>query len=73
MEEEAWGILESLDFPASASARTSITTGKIPGEYGVFYFYIREGNSYEFRPVTSRETKSERVWDIIGRYEEKLL
>jgi len=45
VEEETWEILETLDFSALVSARTSITTGKIPGKYGVFYFYIKEGNS----------------------------
>ncbi|MHA1665156.1 MAG: alkaline phosphatase family protein [Candidatus Njordarchaeales archaeon] len=68
MNEGAWGILESLEIPISSAAWVSITTGKNPGKHGVFDFSMRKGNSYDIRPLSSRDVKSERVWDILGRH-----
>jgi predicted AlkP superfamily phosphohydrolase/phosphomutase len=71
MNEGTWGILESLELPISSAAWTTITTGVNPGKHGIFDFSIRKRNSYEIRPVSSKDAKYPRLWDIIGIYGKK--
>lgn len=71
MKEGTWGILESLELPISSAAWTTITTGVNPGKHGIFDFSIRKKDSYEIRPVSSKDAKCPRLWDIIGIYDKR--
>jgi len=71
MAEGAWGTLKSLDLPISSSSWTTITTGVNPGKHGIFDFSVRRENSYDTRPLSSKEVKYLRVWDVLGNYGKK--
>jgi|Deesub1362B_J571_1020462.scaffolds.fasta_scaffold01129_7 predicted AlkP superfamily phosphohydrolase/phosphomutase len=72
MGKGAWGILESLEVPISSASWVTITTGKNPGKHNIFDFSTRKENSYDIRPVSSKDIKSKQIWDILGDHGKKV-
>jgi len=65
ISEGARGVLESTIPPVTASAWSSLYTGRSPGRHGVFDFRRRMGPDTTHRPwVTLGEIGGPRLWDI---------
>jgi adenylyl-sulfate kinase len=66
MAHGTWGPLQSTDPPITIPAWTTITTGKDPGELGLYGFRNRQGNDYrEMATVNSSHVKVPRVWSYL--------
>ena len=65
------GKLYSTILPLSPTAWTSFSTGKNPGKHGIYDFSKRQSDSYEYVPTTSLDSKSENLWDLVGRFSER--
>jgi adenylyl-sulfate kinase len=66
MTHGTWGPLRSTDPPITIPAWTTITTGKDPGELGLYGFRNRQGNDYrEMVTVNSSHIKVPRVWSYL--------
>ncbi|MGB6068255.1 MAG: adenylyl-sulfate kinase [Desulfomonilaceae bacterium] len=66
MEHGVWGSLRSTDPPITIPAWTTMTTGKDPGELGVYGFRNRQGNDYrEMAIANSSHVQVPRVWDYL--------
>jgi len=72
MKEGVWGLLESTEPPISSASWTTITTGVNPGKHGIFDFSRRKDGTYEIRPLSSKDVRVPRVWDILGYYGKKV-
>ena len=57
--------LESTILPISSAAWTTATTGKGPGEHGVFGFHEPANGSYELTLVSSRSNRAAPVWRLL--------
>ena len=65
-EHGIWGPLRSTDPPITVPAWATITTGKDPGELGIYGFRNRKNFDYdEMSVVTSSDVQVSRVWDYI--------
>lgn len=61
-----WGTLVSTDPPITIPAWTTITTGRDPGELGLYGFRNRLGyEQYELTVVNSSHVRVPRVWDYL--------
>jgi adenylyl-sulfate kinase len=68
MEHGAWGPLRSTDPPITVPAWTTITTGKDPGELGIYGFRNRVRNDYSpMATVNASHVQVPRVWDYVER------
>ena len=66
MEHGTWGSLQSTDPPITIPAWTTMTTGKDPGELGLYGFRNRQGNDYrEMVTVNSSHVSVPRVWSYL--------
>lgn len=66
MNHGLWGPLRSTDPPITVPAWTTITTGKDPGELGLYGFRNRLDRSYDrMITVNSSHVKVPRVWDYV--------
>jgi len=62
------GILRSTIPPITVPAWTSMTTGKDPGQLGLYGFRNRLDHSYrELTPCNNSAVNAERIWDVLGR------
>ena len=62
-----WGPLRSTDPPITVPAWTSLTTGRDPGELGLYGFRNRRSWDYAPPPVSNAEAvTAPRVWDLAG-------
>lgn len=62
----AWGPLRSTDPPITLPAWTSMTTGKDPGELGIYGFRNRMSHGYEEMAVLdSTHVCAPRIWDYL--------
>jgi adenylyl-sulfate kinase len=60
------GPLRSTDPPITVPAWTSMTTGRDPGELGIYGFRNRPDHGYgEMRVVNSQDVTAPRVWDYL--------
>ena len=57
--------LESTILPISSAAWTTATTGKGPGEHGVFAFHEPVGGSYALALVSSRSNRAAPLWRLL--------
>lgn len=72
MEEGVYAKLNSTIPPLSATAWTSIATGKSPADTGIFEYIYRKNFSYEdFHIITSRNLKEKTIWQIISEQDKK--
>ncbi len=66
MEHGVWGALRSTDPPITIPAWTTMTTGKDPGELGVYGFRNRQRNDYREMAIADASHVGEpRVWDYL--------
>jgi adenylyl-sulfate kinase len=66
MDHGVWGHLRSTDPPITLPAWTTITTGKDPGELGIYGFRNRLSHGYEEMVVVdSSHVRVPRVWDYL--------
>lgn len=64
----AWGPLRSVDPPITVPAWSCMTSGRDPGELGIYGFRNRADHGYDSLTVAdSRAVRAERVWDRLGR------
>jgi len=66
MEHGVWGPLRSTDPPITVPAWTSMTTGKDPGELGLYGF--RNRRDYDYRGLVTAnaaQVEARRVWDYL--------
>jgi len=64
-EEGSAGPIDSIVPPESSACWPSLTTGKNPGETGVYGFQDREVGSYETYVPVGSDVQAERVWDRV--------
>lgn len=65
-EHGTWGPLRSTDPPITVPAWATITTGKDPGELGIYGFRNRRNYDYEeMFTVSDSDVRAPRVWDYI--------
>ena len=57
--------LESTRIPISSAAWTTATTGKGPGEHGVFAFHEPVPGSYELALVSARSNRAAPLWRLL--------
>ncbi len=68
MDHGTWGHLRSTDPPITVPAWTTITTGKDPGELGIYGFRNRMQNDYgPMTTVNASHVQVPRVWDYVER------
>ncbi|MEL9915106.1 MAG: alkaline phosphatase family protein, partial [Thermoplasmatales archaeon] len=66
--EGLYGKLRSCDPPITVPAWMVMSTGRSPGELGLYGFRSRVSNSYfDIKIPTSGDIKFETVWDILGK------
>jgi len=63
-DEGAAGPIDSIVPPESSACWPGLTTGKNPGETGVYGFQDREVGSYDTYVPMGRDVQADRVWDI---------
>ncbi|NHN47440.1 nucleotide pyrophosphatase [Halostella sp. JP-L12] len=64
-EEGSAGAIDSIVPPESSACWPSLTTGKNPGETGVYGFQDREVGSYDTYVPMGRDVQADRVWDRV--------
>jgi predicted AlkP superfamily phosphohydrolase/phosphomutase len=64
-EAGAAGPIESIVPPESSACWPALTTGKNPGETGVYGFQDREVGSYDTYVPMGRDVQASRVWDAV--------
>ena len=63
-----WGRLRSVDPPITVPAWTCMTSGRDPGELGIYGFRNRRDHSYDgLVTADARAVAVDRVWDHVGR------
>lgn len=67
------GILESTNPPVTSPAWPSFMTGKNQGKIGVFDFLTLDRKSGKIGVTTSRDIKSDTLWEIAGQSKKKVL
>ena len=69
MRHGVWGPLKSTDPPITVPAWTTITTGRDPGELGLYGFRNRlNRDHYNVVTVNSKHVPFPRVWDHLEAY-----
>jgi predicted AlkP superfamily phosphohydrolase/phosphomutase len=64
-DEGSAGPIDSIVPPESSACWPALTTGKNPGETGVYGFQDREVNSYDTYVPMGRDVQAERLWDRV--------
>jgi predicted AlkP superfamily phosphohydrolase/phosphomutase len=64
-EEGTAGEIDSIVPPESSACWPSLTTGKNPGETGVYGFQDRETGTYDTNVPMGGDVQAERVWDRV--------
>ncbi len=59
------GDLESVPNMNSIPAWSSFMTGKNPGKHGLYWFYERKKNSYDFKFCSGGDIEDRRYWEIL--------
>jgi predicted AlkP superfamily phosphohydrolase/phosphomutase len=68
MDAGTWGPLRSVDPPITVPAWSCMTSGRDPGQLGIYGFRNRADHSYDALTVAdSRAVRVDRVWDRLGR------
>jgi predicted AlkP superfamily phosphohydrolase/phosphomutase len=62
----ARATLRSTVIPISSAAWTTATTGKGPGEHGVFAFHEPRPGSYELELVSARSVRAAPLWRLLS-------
>ncbi|QZA88949.1 alkaline phosphatase family protein [Salinarchaeum sp. IM2453] len=64
-DEGTAGPIDSIVPPESSACWPALTTGKNPGQTGVYGFQDREVGSYDTYVPMGQDVQAERVWDIV--------
>jgi len=64
-EEGSAGAIDSIVPPESSACWPALTTGRNPGETGVYGFQDREVGSYDTYVPMGRDVQADRVWDRV--------
>jgi len=65
IEEGCYAKLNSTIPPLSATAWTSIVTGKSPADTGIFEYVYRKNKTYDdLKIITSKNLKEKTIWEI---------
>ncbi len=73
-DKGAWGPFESTHPPITVPAWASMTTGKDPGQLGVYGFRNRKDYSYDgYAIANSTDIRYERVWENLSRNGKKVI
>ncbi len=67
MRSGVHGPLRSTIPPITVPAWISMTTGKDPGELGLYGFRNRPDRGYGWSIASSRDVRAETIWDLLGR------
>ncbi len=62
--EGVWGPLRSTDPPITIPAWVSMTSGRDPGDLGIYGFRMRKPDSYDLDLVSHGDLKYPRLWDL---------
>ena len=74
IERGVYGPLRSCDPPITVPAWAVMTSSKKPGTLGVYGFRNRANYSYDEHMIAnSTAIKADRVWDILSRYNKKVI
>ncbi len=73
IERGAHGRLESTPNQRSASAWTSLLTGKNPGKHGIYEFYEYVQGTYDIRFLNGSDGDSDSLWKILSRNGKKVI
>ncbi len=65
IDEGSAGAIDSIVPPESSACWPALTSGKNPGETGVYGFQDRENGSYETYVPMRRDVQTRRVWDRV--------
>jgi len=65
VDEGSAGAIDSIVPPESSACWPALTSGKNPGETGVYGFQDRENGSYETYVPMRRDVQTKRVWDRV--------
>jgi len=72
IENGAYARLNSTIPPLSATAWTSITTGKSPADTGIFEYVYRKKFSYDdLHVITSKNLNEKTIWTIASEFKKK--
>jgi predicted AlkP superfamily phosphohydrolase/phosphomutase len=63
-DEGAWGPLRSTDPPITIPAWVAMTSGREPGDLGIYGFRMRKPGSCDMRLVSLGDLKYPRLWDL---------
>lgn len=66
MRRGSWGPLRSCTPPITVPAWACMTSGKDPGELGIYGFRQRQAGSYALRVASSADVRVKRLWDRLG-------
>ncbi len=64
-EEGSGGQISSIVPPESSACWPSLTTGKNPGQTGVYGFQDRKSDSYETYVPMGSHVQADRIWDLV--------
>jgi predicted AlkP superfamily phosphohydrolase/phosphomutase len=67
MGRGTWGPLRSTVPPITVPAWASMTSGRDPGELGLYGFRNRATRGYAVTTSTSADVRVERLWDLVER------
>lgn len=72
LEKSKYGIMNSTIPPLSATAWSSIYTGKNPSDTGIFEYIYRKNHSYEeIHLISSKKLKEKTIWQIASEQGKK--
>ena len=72
LEHSLWGRMKSTMPPITCPAWATMTTGKEPGELGIYGFRNRSGYAYDDLTIaTSLSVKHKAIWDYAGAKDKK--
>jgi predicted AlkP superfamily phosphohydrolase/phosphomutase len=68
------GVLRSIMPPLTPPAWTSLVTGKLPGQHGIFDFFQKEeAGSIYFSFASSQQVRSATVWTLASEQERRII
>ncbi len=66
MTEGCWGPMRSVAPPITVPAWACMTTGRDPGELGLYGFRNRVRGEYRLRVTNGDDVPAKRIWDYLG-------
>jgi predicted AlkP superfamily phosphohydrolase/phosphomutase len=73
MEKGRWHKLKSIYPPVTASAWSTIITGKNPGKHGISEFMEFKEKSYDAYPINASNRHAKDLWEILSDHGKKVV